>query len=218
VSLERRLLGARRDGDVPGFEIPSRYFQFVRTGDARPLVPVLEHNRLDLLSLAALTARLLGLVRSGPSAAVDAQEALALGRIYEGAASGDRARESFERAICLGSPFDPSAAIEGLRALARLERRERRYGAAAGAWRRLLEIPGCPPHVRREASEALAIHHEHRVGDLGAARTFALRSLSFSAGDRRRTASGRHRLARLDRKMAAGGTGFVDRDGLQFKR
>ena len=53
-ALERQLLGHRRHGDVSGFEIPQRYFQFVRTGDPRPLVPVFEHNRLDLLSLAAL--------------------------------------------------------------------------------------------------------------------------------------------------------------------
>ena len=38
VALERSVLGARRSGDVPGSEIPARYFQFVRSGDARPLV------------------------------------------------------------------------------------------------------------------------------------------------------------------------------------
>ena len=35
IALEAQLLGAMRAGDVPGFEIPSRYFQFVRSGDAR---------------------------------------------------------------------------------------------------------------------------------------------------------------------------------------
>ena len=57
VSLEQSLLGSVRVGDVPGFEIPARYFEFVRTGDAAPLEPVLEHNRFDLLSLAVLMAR-----------------------------------------------------------------------------------------------------------------------------------------------------------------
>src|SRR6187549_811428 len=50
-SLETSLLGHEREGDVPGFEIPARYFRYVHTGDARPLGAVLEHNRLDLLSL-----------------------------------------------------------------------------------------------------------------------------------------------------------------------
>ena len=77
---------------MPGFEIPARYFQFIRTGDARPLADVLEHNRLDLLSLAGLTARLLQLVDDGAGPTDDAREALALGRIYERA--GDKRAEA----------------------------------------------------------------------------------------------------------------------------
>ena len=72
----------RQGGDVAGFEIPGRYFQFVRSGDCRPLAAVLEHNRLDLLTLAALTGRLLHLTLHGPDAARDAREALALGHVY----------------------------------------------------------------------------------------------------------------------------------------
>ena len=97
IALEQHVIGAGRVGDVPGFEIPGRYFQFVRSGDAGPLVDVLEHNRLDLLSLAALTARLLHLVQMGPADARDAQEMLALGRVYERAGLDARAREAYER-------------------------------------------------------------------------------------------------------------------------
>jgi len=55
-ALEEAILGVQRFDDVPGFEIPSRYFNYLRTGDVAPLAAVFEHNRLDLLSLAALTA------------------------------------------------------------------------------------------------------------------------------------------------------------------
>ncbi|HUK35778.1 MAG TPA: ribonuclease H-like domain-containing protein, partial [Vicinamibacterales bacterium] len=61
--LEQQVLGAWREADVSGYEIPERYFQFVRSGDARPLVAILEHNRLDLVSLASLTSRLFEIVR-----------------------------------------------------------------------------------------------------------------------------------------------------------
>ena len=47
--LEKQIAGLHRVGDVPGYEIPSRYFKFIRTGDARPLEAVMEHNRLDLI-------------------------------------------------------------------------------------------------------------------------------------------------------------------------
>src|SRR5438094_253782 len=61
IALEHRLLGRSRSGDVAGFEVPARYFRYVRTGDVQPLVAVLDHNRQDLLTLAALATRLLHL-------------------------------------------------------------------------------------------------------------------------------------------------------------
>ena len=67
TSLESQVLGAGRVADVPGFEIRQRYFWFLRSGDARPLAAVIEHNRLDLLSLAGLTGRLLQLMAEGPA-------------------------------------------------------------------------------------------------------------------------------------------------------
>ncbi len=67
--LEKQIAGLHRVGDVPGYEIPSRFFKFVRTGDARPLEAVMEHNRLDLISLAAVLARAIVLITRGPSAA-----------------------------------------------------------------------------------------------------------------------------------------------------
>lgn len=201
IALEQHILGAGRVGDVPGFEIPGRYFQFVRSGDAGPLADVLEHNRLDLLSLAALTARLLHLVQVGPGDARDAQEMLALGRVYDRAGLDARAREAFERAVEMGGGADTT--IDALRALALALRRSRRYADAAACWRRLLDVPGCPRHLVREATDALAIHHEHRVRDLAAARTFALRSLeNVERGlPPARTEAVKRRLARIARKM-----------------
>jgi DNA polymerase III epsilon subunit-like protein len=198
VTLEHQVLGARRVDDVAGFEIPARYFQFLRSGDAQPLAAVLEHNRLDLLSLAALTVRLLHLAAAGPEEVRDGREALALGCLYERAGLDGRAAACFDIALLM----DESLAIrlESHRRLACLARRARRFDEAAARWRHVLEVPGCPPHVRRQANEALAIHHEHRVRDLAAATTFALRSLEV---DRRPAWSDavQHRLARLQRKM-----------------
>ena len=102
MALEEHVLGVRRAGDVSGFEIPGRYFQFVRSGDARPLVAVLEHNRLDLLSLAGLSARLLGLLGDGAGEVRDAGEALALGHLYMRAGLDTPARGAFERAAVDG--------------------------------------------------------------------------------------------------------------------
>jgi len=204
-ALERQLIGARRKGDVPGFEIPARYFQFVRSGDAGPLEAILEHNRLDLLTLAAITARLLDMARTGPESIGDAREALALGHVYMRAGLEERAQASFRRALdrCRSprGAFDPLR-IDVLRALALACRRARRHDEAAASWRELAEMRGCPAAIVREATEALAIHHEHRVHDLTLARQFAFGSLAAADGAAPSIAHAvRHRLARLERKL-----------------
>jgi len=68
-------------------------------------------------------------------------------------------------------------------------------------WQRLLDLSDCPPRLEREAAQALAVHHEHRLRSLLSARTLAMRSLQFDATMARREAI-EHRLARLDRKLA----------------
>jgi len=202
-TLERQIVGARRNGDIPGFQIPGRYFQFVRSGDAAPLQTILEHNRLDLLTLAALTARLLHLTRTGPDGARDAREVLALGHVYACAGLDDRARAAFRHAA--GRCRSPRGAfdvvrIEALRRLALACRRACLFEEAADCWSELVEIRGCPPLVEREATAALAIHSEHRRRDLNAAKAFALRTLAIEPGPVWEAAA-RHRLARLDRKI-----------------
>jgi hypothetical protein len=195
--LEQALCGHERESDVPGFEIPSRYFQYVRSGDARPLQAVLEHNRLDIVSLAMLTARAAQLLEEGPSAAMTAREAFGLGRLYERACLMDDALASYRRASGGGAGV---IRVEALRATAIMLRRLRRYEEAAATWRDLLAAAECSPAYAREASEALAVHHEHRVRDLEVARNFAVQSLSWQGTPARQQAT-RHRLARLDRKL-----------------
>ena len=206
--VERTVLGHVRDGDVPGFEIPSRYFHYVRTGDTRPLERVLEHNRLDLLALAMSTATAARLLVEGAAGARTAREAIGLGQLFERAGMSIEARACYARAAGVDSAVAPHTNVdsltcaEALRGYGALCRRERRYEEAADAWRRLLDLPHCPPPIAQQAFEALAVHHEHRVRDIGAARRFAVGALRFPAS-RTRVRAAHHRLARLDRKLGA---------------
>lgn len=81
--LEDRVLGFRRDDDVPGFEIPARYFEYRRSGDARPLRGVIAHNQLDLVSLGVLTGMACDVVDRGAQAADSGRQNIGLGRLYE---------------------------------------------------------------------------------------------------------------------------------------
>jgi uncharacterized protein len=57
-SLEQHVLGlTRTEEDVPGWAIPGLYLDYLRSGDARPLLRVFYHNRIDMLSMVTLASR-----------------------------------------------------------------------------------------------------------------------------------------------------------------
>jgi len=57
--VERAVLRVTRDVDVPGEYVPICYQNYLRTGSAAPLVPVIAHNREDVVTLARLLSVLL---------------------------------------------------------------------------------------------------------------------------------------------------------------
>jgi hypothetical protein len=207
-TLERVLCRVTRVGDVPGMEIPTRYFRFLRSGDARPLEPVLEHNRLDLISLAAVTAQAVRLVEEGSEGCRDGCEALALGRVLERAGQHARAIACYTRAA-----HDPALHVdvraEALYRLGLRLRRDRRFDEAAAVWRTVVDLtPGRGRRstllapLRQFAVQQLAIHHEHRERDYEGARELTLRLLEDEGAGRQRAEATRKRLARLERKIA----------------
>ncbi len=198
TALERTILRFHRRGDVPGLEIPSRYFQFLRTGDSSVIDGVLEHNRHDVLSLAVVTAQAFRLASEGPAACEAAGEQLGLGHLYERAGQIDRAEEAYALA---GAADDEAVAAEALGRLAVLLRRQGRYREAAAAWQGLLSLSDglSDGALARRAVEALAIHHEHRARDLAAARRYAEALGRGATG--RRALDVERRLNRLERKI-----------------
>lgn len=198
TALERSVLGFHRVNDVPGFEIPVRYFQFLRTGDPALIEGVLEHNRLDLLSLAAVTGQALQLAAEGPQWCREACEQLGLGQLYERQGRTMEAEAAYQLAADAADDRDLRA--QALERLALLRRRARRYEEAAAAWQAIAERARRPYlPVERRAAEALAIHHEHRAGDLESARRYAEVVRTQTGG--RHAADVDHRLGRLARKI-----------------
>ncbi|MCU0631949.1 MAG: ribonuclease H-like domain-containing protein [Methanolinea sp.] len=54
MTLEERLFSIHRDQDVPSMMVPEFYEAFLTSQNPGPLVPVVEHNCQDLISLARL--------------------------------------------------------------------------------------------------------------------------------------------------------------------
>ncbi len=56
-TLELRVCGRARHGDIPGALIPEAYHAYVRTGNAWQITEILKHNLLDLITLADIMTR-----------------------------------------------------------------------------------------------------------------------------------------------------------------
>ena len=62
-ALEAEVLGAPRNGDIPGWEIPALFVHYLRTAERGALEPILAHNRTDLLALIGLHATVARVLR-----------------------------------------------------------------------------------------------------------------------------------------------------------
>jgi uncharacterized protein YprB with RNaseH-like and TPR domain len=195
-SLEVALLGLRRHGDIPGDEIPQVYFDWVRRRDARLLAKVFEHNRQDIVSLAALAVLACQWVEEGR--AEDPRDVYSLARVLERARLFERSEKEYRRAVALGA-----GELRGP-ALLRLGARAKGAGdleEAARLWAEAGEA-GEP-----EGWRELAMHHEHRSRDLDSALHAVDRGLRLVENGRDGRSwhlqeGFRHRQHRLRRKQA----------------
>ncbi len=196
-ALEAALLGFDREGDVPGSEIPQRYFDWLRRRDGRLMADVFEHNRLDILSLAALAAHLTELIDpEGEAAQAHPGDRLAAARLF-------LARELPGEAVRLLDPLcgcsSPETAREAARELSLYHKREGRWIEAAAIWEAMLRRDGEDLFALVE----LAKWHEHRRRDFARALVITGRACAceqrYSPEERADLA---RRRERLERKLA----------------
>lgn len=99
-SLESNLLSLKRDGDIPGFEIPSVYFRFLKDKNPYPLKPIFYHNQMDILSMVTLAISM-ACTFENPlySAACENQDYYCLGRVFEDMGMIEDSIKCYEKAL-----------------------------------------------------------------------------------------------------------------------
>ena len=189
--VEERVLGYERDDPLPSALVPDAYFDYLRAGSRDFLEAALEHNRLDVISLAHLHSRLLRRLQ-GADVDMDADDWLALGkhRWRRGA------RADGWRALRNAAAFAPgdAAATAGLLISRRLLRR----GATAAADRMLDWLESSVREDLRVSIARARLLEWRRRDPEGALRVVedAQRRMPDAAGELE------HRLDRLRRKVA----------------
>lgn len=175
--LEAMILGFERADDVPSHLIPKIYFDFLQNRDDDLLIPILYHNRDDIISLYMLaqeTARRIDLALCGASN--DDNMFLSLAKILFVSRDYDSAEKMLgfiKSDFAENQVNDDAMMIKAITA-----KRVRDWGKAQSVWRQMVDCGrfGIFPHIE------LAKHMEHWAKDFDSALELtnsAMRHLEF---------------------------------------
>jgi tetratricopeptide (TPR) repeat protein len=162
--LEENVLVAPRTIDeVPGYEIPYLYFDYLRTGDASPLKGVFYHNAMDIVALAALMNHMASILHAPFDGHVQhGLDFIALAKLFEDLNRSEEAARLYEHGLQVGAgEANFGAAVQRLSAL---QRRRGNLESAVTLWEKAaaeghvyahVELAKYYEHSRREYAEAL---------------------------------------------------------------
>ncbi len=181
-TVEREVLGFVRENDVPSGEVSQCYLHFLRTGDTRALLGVIDHNAWDVVSMAAMVG-LYGEPLEGSQ--LEAEDLVGVARTLKRAGHADRAFEVAEAACAKG------AGASGIRARAEISKARGDKARALADFEELAKDVD-DAAVRLE----LAKLYEHHAKDV--ARALAVVESGTGEAEDRRA----RRVARLEKKLA----------------
>ena len=201
-TIERMVLGVERELDAPGWMIPQLYFDYLRSRQIEMLEPVFEHNRIDIVTLARLTA-LVQTYEAGiasPPNDVD-RLGVALHRLRR---HGDEDALTEIRQLWRLPSVPAEFRLRALRELSTALKRRRNHREAADEWLVAQRDPS--RGIRLFAAEELSKYLEHRERDVARALAVARTGADGAAlaRDAVAIAAFERRLQRLERKVQAG--------------
>ena len=199
--LEQHVLGMTRSSEeVPGFEIPWLYFDYLKSGDARPLEGVFYHNAMDVVAMAALLAHVNDVIENPYGGHVEhGLDFVALGKLFEDIGRWEEAARLFERGLELNlTESDFGLAVKRL---STLQKRRGDFNEALRLW----EAAAASGHVY--AHIEMAKYYEHKCRDVKTALQWTRSALEHVEHDdlpayirKHWLDEIQHRLARLERK------------------
>jgi uncharacterized protein YprB with RNaseH-like and TPR domain len=202
-ALEQAVLGFERIGDIDGALIPDLYLGFLRGRvRASALVPILDHNRSDLVALPALLGEMAErFAEEGRND--DARDALGFAHV-----SARAHRLGFASAHDQALSFAAHSAACDLRGelapeahflTGELHRKRGNIDGAVAAYRAAIAAAITADDVKARAHLALAKLYEHKLNDLNLA---LLHAEQAACGDD--DADSEKRRARLEKKLRRG--------------
>ena len=196
ANLECQLFGIEREDDIPGHLIPQVYFRYVRTRNPQGVGSILSHNRQDIETLARLALRIGETFSGQASEELAPLDLFSAGRYAHALGERELATRWNEAALLRGLPEDRE--VEAKKAKAARLKEQKKYSEAAELWQDLSKRSQA---FLEDVQEELAIHYEHRKGDLEEALRLSEHALA-QLRDRATLKKWEHRRARVALKLA----------------
>jgi len=157
TNLEEALLGIPRVDDLPGAQVPERFFSYLKTGDFTLLDDVLDHNEQDIVSLQNLLSHMCRMYENPEQLRFD-EDVYSMGVALERFHHGQEARRCYELA---GGAMHAASQSR----LAQSYRKSGERAEAVHIWQEMIRRRegGVSPYVE------LAKHYEHAEKDYAAA-------------------------------------------------
>jgi len=193
--VERELLGFYREEDIPGYLIPSVYFDWLSEENLEDMAEVLEHNQLDIFSLYFLLSHIDRVFRTEGACLESVADIYSLSRVYGRRKKNEKVIElyhSMER-----SSREPlTEDILYFHSLAM--KRDGRWLEAVDIWRTLSGTAGRESYL---ANLELAKYFEHREKDVEKALGFARKAHQICPDSPSQQEQLKKRLERLSLKL-----------------
>ena len=190
VTLEDEVLGFRRTGDVPGSEIPQRYFDWLRSRNPLLMEDVFEHNRFDIVSMASLVSHLTEVLSGDGIDKAHPGDTLAAAKLHKDHGNREIMREMIDAIAAID---DLSYSKEAKKMLSLIHKKSEQWQEAVCLWEDIAAADSSDIFALAE----LAKFCEHRSHDIGRALALVEQALrhNFLTEDER--TSFEHRRKRL---------------------
>lgn len=173
VSIETNVLDEYRMDDVDGIMIPGIYFEYLDTGCIDGIEKVIEHNRLDILSLVSLLTRILNILGNPLEETYDETELLGAAHIFEACREYDTVIACYEECIKSDNSYISKTAAGKLGIM---YKRNRDYDKAIKCWEYILSDR---PSFKLDPLIELAKYYEHIEKDYSKALEFTERAMGI---------------------------------------
>jgi len=174
-TVERDILGVHRENDVPGHLVPEIYFRYLRTGDARDIKGVFEHNLQDILSLVVLTAKINDFFKEPLNDNFYPLDIFSLGKIYDKRKEYIKSSFYYNEALKYNLPGEEF--LEALKLISFAYKRQEKWEEAEKIWKKTI-------NKSREfiyyPYEELAKYYEHHLKDYKKAEEIVREALNMS--------------------------------------